>query len=131
MTNDKQNQYEAELIKSIESYRWMRWAHITWSSLSFSRATAYNHDLDKLDTIKNAFEENRNKGVNYLLQKWISSENATLQIAAMRIIAEEEDRKRLNQAYVDHTSRSEKLIFKPIDLDVPANDSIKEDIQTE
>ena len=79
----------------------MRWAHIDWTLLSFSRATAYNHNLDKLDTIKSAFEQNRSRGVNYLLQKWMNSDNATLQIAAFKIVSESDDHKRLNQAYVE------------------------------
>jgi hypothetical protein len=38
------------------------------------------------------------------LQKWIQSENATLQIAAFKIIAEPDDHKRLNQSYVEQQS---------------------------
>ena len=112
--SEKQQKYETELIEAIKRHKWMRWAHIDWDSLSFSRPTAYNYKLETLDTIKAAFEHNRNKGVNYLLQKWISSDNATLQIAAMRIIAEEEDRQRLNQHYIDHTSKGEKIVQPPI-----------------
>ena len=65
--------------------------------------------MDKLDTIKGKLEENRQSVVNYLLQKWIKSDNATLQIAAMRIVAEEEDRQRLNQQYMDLSSKGEKI----------------------
>lgn len=106
----KSEQYEKELIDAIQRHNWMRWSHIDWSALSFSRATSYNHELEKLDTIKEAFDMNRSKGVNYLLQKWMNSDNATLQIAAMRIIADEEDRQRLNQQYIDHTSKGGEII---------------------
>jgi len=99
--SDKQTQYETELLETIKKQNWMRWAHIDWCILSFSRATAYNHNLDKLDTIKSAFEQNRSRGVNYLLQKWMNSDNATLQIAAFKIVSESDDHKRLNQAYVE------------------------------
>lgn len=105
----KSEQYEKELIEAIQKHNWMRWSHIEWTALSFSRPTAYNHSLEKLDTIKEAFEINRSKGVNYLLQKWMNSDNATLQIAAMRIIADDEDRQRLNQQYVDHTSKGQEI----------------------
>lgn len=105
----KQKEYEQELIATIKELNWMRWSHIVWETLSFSRPTAYNHKLETLDTIKDAFQENRRKGVNYLLQKWINSDNATLQIAAMRIIADEEDRQKLNQQYIDHTTGGDRL----------------------
>jgi len=105
----KKQSYEKQLIAAIKKWKWMRWSHIDWDVLDFSRATAYNHDLDKLDTIKETFEHNRSKGVNYLLQKWINSDNATLQIAAMRIIADDSDRQKLNQQYIDHTSKGESI----------------------
>ena len=94
-------EYENELLETIKKQNWMRWAHIDWCVLSFSRKTAYNHKLHELHTIKEAFEQNRSRGVNYLLQKWMNSDNATLQIAAFKIVSESDDHKRLNQAYVE------------------------------
>lgn len=117
MTTNKD--YETEMIKAVKKFNWMRWAHIDWSALSFSRATAYNYNLDKLDTIKAAFEQNRSKGTNYLLQKWINSDNATLQIAAFKIIAEGDDHKRLNQQYVEQQQTN-------VDLSNLSTDEIKE-----
>jgi hypothetical protein len=111
--------YELELIQAIQKHKWMRWSHIDWPALSFSRPTAYNHSLYKLDTIKEAFEQNRAKATNYLLQKWIQSENATLQIAAFKIIANEDDHKRLNQSYVDQTNTN-------VDLSGMTTDEIKD-----
>lgn len=103
--------YEKELLEAIKRFKWMQWRHIDYNALSFSRATAYNHGLYELDTIKGAFAENRSTAVNYLLQKWISSNNPTLQIAAMRIVADEEDRQRLNQQYIDHTTKNKEIKF--------------------
>lgn len=113
-----ENKYEKELVKSIEKYKWMRWSHIDWTALNFSRATAYNYNLDKLDTIKESFEKNRSKAQNYLLQKWIQSDNATLQIAAFKIVADGDDLKRLNQSYVEQT-----VIEQPIFPDVQTDNS--------
>ena len=110
--NIKASKYETEMQKAIKKHKWMRWSHIDWDALSFSRRTAYDYALHESHTIKSQFEDNRSKGVNYLLQKWMASDNATLQIAAMRIIADEEDRQRLNQQYVDHTSKGEKITLK-------------------
>lgn len=106
----KSEQYEKELIEAIQKHNWMRWSHIDWNALSFSQRTAYTYELQESQTIKETFEQNRSRGVNYLLQKWMNSDNATLQIAAMRIIADDEDRQRLNQQYVDHTSKGGEII---------------------
>lgn len=118
MAKAKADRYEAEMIDAIKKHKWMRWSHIDWEVLPFGRSTAYSHGLDKLDTIKDAFAQNRHKATNYLLQKWIQSDNATLQIAAMRIVADEDDRQRLNQQYVDHTTKGKEvptLTFVPVE----------------
>ena len=112
MNLEKQVEKEKQLLNVIIQKKWMRWSHINWDAVGFSRQTAYVYELDKSDTIKDQLAENRNKAVDYLLQKWIASDNATLQIAAMRIVAEEEDRQRLNQQYIDHTSKNEKIDTK-------------------
>ncbi len=106
---NKAKKYADELCAAIKKHGWTRWSHIDWYALSFGRSTAYSYELDKLDTIKSILEDNRSKTVSYLLNKWVKSDNATLQIAAMRIVAEEEDRQRLNQQYIDHTTDGEKV----------------------
>jgi len=132
MSLEKQKQYEEEMLKFIKTHKIMQWSHMIWKSLSFSRATAYNYQLDKLDTIKDAFEVNRNDAANYLLQKWIKSDNATLNIAAMRIVADDESRRKLNQSYVDHTTNGKNVGFPLLNIDpladgTESNYSTKED----
>ena len=117
------NKHEIEFIEAIKKYQWMRWSHVDWQALSFSRATAYNHKLDKLDTIKETFEQNRSQATNYLLQKWIQSDNATLQIAAFKIVADSDDHKRLNQTYVENKNND-------VDLSDLSTEEIRELLQT-
>jgi seryl-tRNA(Sec) selenium transferase len=117
MPEDKAKKYQAEMIAAIQKNNWMRWAHIDCKSLSFCKATAYNYKLEQLEAIRETFAQNRSRGVNYLLQKWINSDNPTLQIAAMRIISEDDDRQKLNQQYIDHTSKGESMTMTPKERD--------------
>ena len=80
-----------------------------------SRATAYNHNLDKLDSIKEAIYKNRRKGVTSLKAKWLKSENATLQLAAMRLICDPDEHSALNQNYTN--IRVDDITEKQADVD--------------
>ena len=113
---EKQKAYEKELLEIIEDRKIMFFSH-AFAYASFSAATAYNHNLEKLDTIKEALAKNRASGVTYMLNKWIGSDNATLQIAAMRIIADEEIRRSLNQQYIEQTIKEQPLFNIDIEED--------------
>src|SRR5690606_2293414 len=105
---DKAKKYETELLKVIKDKKIAFFDHC-FGFTSFSRATAYNHSLDNLDSIKNAINQNRVTAKNYMLNKWIASDNATLQISAMRLLSDSEEHQKLNQSYVDHTTKGEKI----------------------
>lgn len=109
MIEKKRDIYEQELVNAVKKHRWVKFGHIDWSVLSFKRSTGYLYQLDKSETVKEAFAQNRVKAVNYMLWKWIESDNPTLQIAAMRIIADDEDRIKLNQQYTDITSKGQSI----------------------
>lgn len=104
----KTAKYEKELLEVIKEKK-IAFIDHAFGYTSFSRATAYNHELDKLDTIKAAIAENRVKAKNYMLNKWIASENPTLQIAAMRLLSDSEEHRKLNQSYIDHTSKGKEV----------------------
>ena len=101
--------FEKEIIDVIVKKKLMRFNHVFGYYAGCGRSTAYNYGLDKLDSIKEALAMNRVKGVDYLLQKWIAGDNATLQIAAMRLICTPEEHQKLNQSYIDHTTGGEKI----------------------
>ena len=115
MTPQEKDKHEQIILKLINDIKLLRFDHIFGHYKAISRATAYNHDLDKLDSIKEALEANRSKGVSYLLQKWITGENATLQIAAMRLICTNEERQMLNQQYIEHQVNNVKGVVISID----------------
>ena len=74
------------------------------SYLPCNRATFYNHKLDKIDTIKGALEFNKTEIKTGLRKKWLSSDNATLQIALMRLVCTDEERRKLAINYNEITS---------------------------
>ena len=121
---EKQKAYEKELLKIIKERKIMFFSH-AFAYTSFSAATAYNHNLEKLDTIKDALAKNRASGVTYMLNKWIASDNATLQIAAMRIISDENLRRSLNQQYIEQTIKEQPLF----NIDVEDDPKSKNDKQ--
>jgi hypothetical protein len=64
--------------------------------LPVSRATFYNYELDKLDTIKEALDNNRISLKSGLRNKWYESNNSTLQIALYKLLGDNEERNVLN-----------------------------------
>lgn len=74
-----------------------------------TRQWAYALDIDKNDTIKGLIYDNKRKGVTSLLSKWITSNNATLEIAAMRLLADDEERKMLSMNHTDITTNGKEI----------------------
>lgn len=109
----KAEEYKLELLDVINEKKIAFLDH-AFAFTSFSRSTAYNYGLDKLDDIKDAIAQNRVKAKTYMLNKWIKSDNATLQLAAYRLCADTEEHQKLNQQYIDHTSKGEKIQPAPI-----------------
>lgn len=112
-TDNINRTHEPAILKVIKDKKIMRFDHIFGHYSGCSRRTGYEHRLHESHDIKEALESNRNKGVDYLLQKWISGSNATLQIAAMRLICTKEEHQLLNQSYIDHTTKGEKVTQRP------------------
>lgn len=108
----KQKKYEKELLEVIRDKKVAFFDHC-FAFTSFSSSTAYNHELEKLDTIKESIKQNRVKAKNYLLSKWIESDNATLNISAFRLLSTSEEHQKLNQSYIDHTTKG-KSVTAPI-----------------
>ena len=94
-------QHEKGILEAIEKHPIFSFKDIFVYYKACSRATAYNHGLDKLDSIKEAIYMNRRKGVTSLKAQWLKSKNATLQLAVMRMICDPEEHKTLNQNYTD------------------------------
>ncbi|HZH69711.1 MAG TPA: hypothetical protein VFD80_04605 [Flavobacteriaceae bacterium] len=96
---ERAKKYEEELLKVIKEKKIAFFDHC-FGFTSFSRRTAYDYKLHELHSIKGAIAKNRATSKNYMLNKWIDSDNATLQISAMRLLSDPEEHKLLNQSYI-------------------------------
>ena len=86
---------EKKSLAAIKKNKLMFIEHIV-AFLPCSRETFYHHKLHKSDTIKKAVEEMRIGKKTKMLSNWIDSESNALQIAAMKMIATEEESHRLS-----------------------------------
>ena len=65
--------------------------------------------MDKSDNIKEAIYSNKRRGATALLNKWLVSENPTLQLAAMRLVADDDERKKLSINHTDVTTNGKDI----------------------
>lgn len=84
------------------------------SYTAFVRKTFYDHDLHKCDTIKSELEKNRINMKVDMRDKWYKSDNATLQIALMKLIADDDEAHRLNgtKREVKHETTDKEINIK-------------------
>lgn len=104
-------QHEQDIIKVIKDNRIFSILDVFAFYKGCSRGTFYNHGLDRLNSIKEAIDDNKVVTKQTLKQKWSKSSNPTLQIALYKSICTDEERKNLNQSYIDHSNDGEK--FQP------------------
>ncbi len=111
--NPKTKKYADELLAAIKKNNLMRFDHAFGGFVSFSKRTANNHNLHEMHEIKEALEGNRANAKQYMIQTWIRSQNATLQLAAFRLLADSEEHQKLNQQYVEHSGSIEHKVIRP------------------
>lgn len=94
-------QHEEEILKLIVKHKIMKINHIFQHYTDLQHSQFYNLELDKSESIKEAISTNKSKAVSYMLNKWVGSDNATLQISAFKVLCEDEDRKKLSMQFVE------------------------------
>lgn len=105
-------QHEEEILDVIVKQKIMRIQHIFSHYTDLQRAQFYNLDLDKSDSIKEAISKNKTKAVSYMLNKWISSENPTLQISAFKVLCDDDERKKLSMQFMESDNKHELKQFE-------------------
>jgi hypothetical protein len=104
MAYDKE-QVEQEILQAIESQEITFFDDICLY-VEPSRATLYNLKLDELDTIKEALRKNKLRIKARMRQKWQKHESPALQVAAYKLIAEDEELKKLTMTKFEHSGEN-------------------------
>lgn len=104
MARKSKEQHEKDIVTTIQQHIDILFVYdIFGYYMDMSRQYFYEIGLDKSDTIREAINANRAKAKRHMRSKWIKSDNPTLQITAYRLMADEDETKRLNQRFVDMT----------------------------
>lgn len=93
-------EHEKEIANIIKEKKIMFISHIFGHYTDLKSSQFYNLGLEKSEIIKSAIAENRKKATSFMLNKWIASDNATLQIAAYKLLCDDEERMNLTQEHV-------------------------------
>lgn len=69
----------------------------------------FPEESNELHSIKRELQNNKIEAKSKMISKWLESDNATLQIAAFKLLATDEERKNLSSTFIDHTSNNKEL----------------------
>ncbi len=83
------------------------------SFLPCSKPTYYKHKLNEVDSIKEELEKNKTETKVILRDKWLSGDNATLQMGLYKLIANDNERKKLAMEYREHSGGD-----KPLNINI-------------
>ena len=100
----KASDLEKLSVEAIQKYKLFFIDDIV-AYLPCSRATFYNHGLDKLDTIKDALTQVRTEIKVSMRSKWYKSDNPTLQMGLMKLIASPDELRQLSMSHVESNSK--------------------------
>jgi hypothetical protein len=100
-------QHEEEITKIIVTHKIMCIDHIFAHYTGIKASQFYKLELQKSESIKDAIDTNKSKGASYLLNKFIASDNPTLQISAFKIICTDEQRKKLSMQFIESENKHE------------------------
>lgn len=97
----KEIDLEKKALKILEDNRDICFFKDLAAELGIGRSTLYWKNLDKLDTIRDALNQNSILMKRALRNKWYVGDNATTQIALYRLLADDDETARLNSAKLE------------------------------
>jgi hypothetical protein len=118
-------QHEKEILEIIVKNKVMKINHIFQHYTDLQHSQFYNLELDKSESIKEAISKNKSKAVSYMLNKWVGSDNATLQISAFKVLCEDEDRKKLSMQFVESENSHQVRKFE-VEILKPKNENTEQ-----
>jgi len=74
----------------------------------------YDHKLNESNELKELLENNRINVKIKLRKKWQDSDNATLQMALMKLVCSTDERKRLSMEYKEEEHKGEITIIRKV-----------------
>lgn len=97
------------------------------ATLPVSRATFYSRGINKLDSIKKAFEKNRLSIKAKLRKQWVDSDaSATVQIALYKLAANEDELQRLTSSRHELTGKDGKDLIEKPDLSKLSDEELEQ-----
>lgn len=103
----KKEQVVSQILKAIEKHKITFFDEICLY-VEPALSTLYSWKLEEIEDIKAALAKNKISRKSKMRNKWEQSENATLQIAAYKLIADDEEIAKLNTSKVqaEHSGKN-------------------------
>ena len=111
----KTDELEKQALEAIEKHKLFFIEDIV-SYLPCDKTTFYAHKLHESNAIKDALLEVKTNLKVSMRSKWFRSENATLQLALMKLLSNAEELRKLSMQH-QVNEEAEKPIFNGINLD--------------
>ena len=111
----KTDELEKQALEAIEKHKLFFIEDIV-SYLPCDKTTFYAHKLHESNSIKDALLEVKTNLKVSMRSKWFRSENATLQLALMKLLSNAEELRKLSMQH-QVNEEAEKPIFNGINLD--------------
>ena len=99
MAYDK-NEIEEQALEAIQKYKLIFITDVT-AYIDCTLSTFYNLELEKSETLKSSISKNRIKIKNAKIKRWYDNDNPTTDIALMKLIGTDEERRLLSTTYQD------------------------------
>ena len=96
------------------------------TELGYSRQWLYEIGIDKLDTIQKALAENKRQLKRGLRNKWYMSDNPSSQAMLYKLLADEDELRRLNGSKIELTGAGGGSISVSQDVDIEKLKRLKE-----
>ncbi len=88
--------------------------------IGINKGTFYNHfpiDLDDFNELTDMLEKNKIQLKTAIRKKWFDSDRDTGLMALYKLCSTPEEHKKLQQNYVDHTSKGEQMPQQPLTIE--------------